>query len=197
MNRRRGDVPDPDANAAVSRAVAANLRALRGRRGWSLEQLAQRSGVSKGVLVALEADRGNPSLTTLCRLADAFSVSLTELVEVGAPRVRRASVADATPLWTGPAGGTGRLLLSTDPPQPVELWWWELRPGEDRRSEPHAAGTREALLVIAGTVGVESEGHLVTASAGTAVTWPGDQAHAYRNLGDDPAQLVLIVTVPQ
>jgi transcriptional regulator with XRE-family HTH domain len=186
-----------EGSAAVSRAVAANLRALRGRRGWSLEQLAHRAGVSKGVLVALEGDRGNPSLTTLCRLADAFAVSLTELIEAGAPRARRASVADASVLWTGPAGGTGRLLLSTDPPRPVELWWWELRPGETRRSEPHAAGTREALLVISGTVGVESEGELTTAPAGTAITWPGDQPHAYRNLGDDPAQLVLIVTVPQ
>ncbi|HTF47362.1 MAG TPA: helix-turn-helix transcriptional regulator, partial [Pseudonocardia sp.] len=68
---------DRDVSSTVSRAVAANLRGLRARRGWSLDQLARRSGVSKGVLVALEGDRGNPSLTTLCRLADAFAVSVT------------------------------------------------------------------------------------------------------------------------
>ena len=188
---------DRDVSSTVSRAVAANLRALRGRRNWSLDQLAQRSGVSKGVLVALEGDRGNPSLTTLCRLADAFAVSLTELIASGVPRLRRASVDEATPLWTGPSGGTGRLLLSTDPPQPVELWWWELQPGEVRHSEAHARGTREALLVIAGEIGVESEGQLSIAPAGTAITWPGDKPHAYRNSGDVPARLVLIVTVPQ
>jgi transcriptional regulator with XRE-family HTH domain len=190
-------VTDRGASSVVSRAVAANLRGLRARRGWSLDQLAQRSGVSKGVLVALEGDRGNPSLTTLCRLADAFAVSVTELIAADAPKLRRASVAEATPLWRGPAGGTGQLLLSTDPPQPVELWWWELQPGEVRQSEAHAAGTREALLVIAGEVGVESEGEVSTVPAGTAITWPGDKPHAYRNTGTEPARLVLIVTVPQ
>lgn len=189
---------DRDVSSTVSRAVAANLRALRGRRNWSLDQLAQRSGVSKGVLVALEGDRGNPSLTTLCRLADAFAVSLTELVDTrNAPVLRRASVAEANTLWRGPAGGTGQLLLSTDPPHPVELWWWRLEPGEVRHSEAHASGTREALLVIEGEVGVESEGQLSVAPAGTAIAWPGDQPHAYRNTGSGPAQLVLIVTVPQ
>ena len=88
---------DRDATSEVSRAVAANLRALRAQRNWSLDRLAQRSGVSKGVLVALEAERGNPSLNTLCRLADAFAVSLTQLVEsVRTPALRRASVAAAT-----------------------------------------------------------------------------------------------------
>ena len=188
---------DRDPSSAVSRAVAANLRTLRSRRGWSLDQLATRAGVSKGALVALEGDRGNPSLTTLCRLADAFAVSLTELVETGAPRLRRASVDEATVLWRGEGGGSGRLLLSTDPPHPVELWWWELSPGETRLSEAHATGTREALLVIEGEVGVESDGGLTTAPAGTAVTWPGDEPHSYRNLGDTPARLILIVTVPQ
>ncbi|HXP54987.1 MAG TPA: helix-turn-helix transcriptional regulator, partial [Streptosporangiaceae bacterium] len=33
------------------------MQALRADRGWSLDQLAARSGVSKGVLVALEQGR--------------------------------------------------------------------------------------------------------------------------------------------
>lgn len=194
--------PDPPGNGAadharVSHAVATNLRTLRAARSWSLDRLAQRSGVSKGVLVALEAERGNPSLTTLCRLADAFSVSLTDLVEVHRkPELRHATLDGATTLWRGPNGGTGRLILSTDPPGAVELWWWRLEPGEARHSEAHASDTREALLVIAGEVTVHTDNRTLTASAGGALTWPGDKPHAYRNDTDQPAELVLIVTVP-
>lgn len=181
----------------VSQAVAANLRALRAHRGWSQDQLAQRSGVSKGVLVALETDRGNPSLTTLCRLADAFAVSLTQLVDVPRPSaLRRASVAEASGLWHGPSGGTGRLVLSTDQPHPVELWWWRLEPGEARHSEAHAAGTREAAMVIRGEVVFEAEGEHAAVPEGSAGTWPGDRPHAYRNESDRPAEFVMIVTVP-
>ncbi|WP_211261366.1 helix-turn-helix domain-containing protein [Pseudonocardia acaciae] len=181
----------------MSRAVAANLRALRARRAWSLDALAHRSGVSKGVLVALEADRGNPSLNTLCRLADAFSVSLTQLVDADRPPVLRgAPVAEASALWHGPSGGYGRLVLSTDPPNPVELWWWRLEPGEARHSEAHAAGTREAVMVIAGEAVIEADGQRTTVPKGHAATWPGDRPHVYRNDGAAPADLVMIVTVP-
>jgi transcriptional regulator with XRE-family HTH domain len=188
----------PERDRGAGRVVAANLRALRANRGWSLDRLAGRAGVSKGVLVALEADRGNPSLNTLCRLADAFGVSLTELVDAGAaPALRVAAVADAVTLWHGPHGGTGRLVLSTDPPHPVELWWWELEPGEVRRSEPHAVGTREAVLVLAGEVTVDSGAHRVSAAEGTAVALPGDEPHVYGNTGPVTARMVLLVTVPR
>jgi transcriptional regulator with XRE-family HTH domain len=190
-------VTERHGGSEVGRAVAANLRGLRAHRGWSQDQLAQRSGVSKGVLVALETDRGNPSLTTLCRLADAFGVSLTQLVDVARPSVLRStSVAEASGLWHGPAGGYGRLVLSTDQPNPVELWWWRLEPGEARHSEAHAAGTREAAMVIDGQLVFESGDEHATVPAGSAGTWPGDRPHAYRNDTDRPAEFVLVVTVP-
>jgi transcriptional regulator with XRE-family HTH domain len=197
-------VPEPDASterdtsAEVSRAIAANLRALRARRGWSLDHLAQRSGVSKGALVALEGDRGNPSLNTLVRLADAFAVSLSDLVEAcRRPALRRVHADQATVLWRGPFGGTGRLILSTDPPNPVELWHWRLEPGERKDSEAHAEDTQEALLVTEGELTVEADGHSALAPAGTAVALPGDKPHGYRNDGTSATVYLLIIKVPQ
>lgn len=185
-------------SAQVAKAVAANLRALRARRGWSLEALAQRSGVSKGALVALEGERGNPSLTTLCRLTDAFAVSLSDLVDTGRPStLRRVSIADATVLWRGPSGGTGRLILSTDPPNPVELWNWRLEAGERKDSEAHAEHTQEAILVSSGVVTVQTDGQIVTAPAGTAVTFPGTRPHAYYNEDTEPTEFLQVTTVPQ
>jgi transcriptional regulator with XRE-family HTH domain len=182
----------------VSRAVATNLRALRARRGWSLDQLAHRSGVSKGVLVALEGDRGNPSLNTLVRVADAFAVSLSDLVEPDRKgALRRVSVADATVLWRGPEGGTGRLILSTDPPNPVELWTWRLEPGEQKVSEAHNDHTEEALLVLAGALTVDAAEQTVVVPAGHAATFSANRPHAYRNTGTEPADYLLITKVPQ
>src|SRR5215831_15184930 len=70
------EVPD------ITAAVARTLQALRADRGWSLDQLAARSGVSKGVLVALEQGRSNPNLATLARIGDAFGVPVTLLVDL-------------------------------------------------------------------------------------------------------------------
>ena len=72
-------MPEP---ADIAGAVARTLQALRAERGWSLDQLAVRSGVSKGVLVAIEQGRSNPGLGTLARIGDAFGVPVTRLVEI-------------------------------------------------------------------------------------------------------------------
>src|SRR6201992_143599 len=93
------DVPD------ITTAVARTLQALRADRGWSLDQLAARSGVSKGVLVALEQGRSNPNLATLARIADAFGVPVTRLVDVsGEPHVQVSAPDSRRVLWRG-AGG--------------------------------------------------------------------------------------------
>lgn len=81
---------------------------------------------------------GNPNLTTLVRVADALGRSVSSLIEEA--DVDEALIVDAhevTPLWSGPAGGTARLLLTNPRPSPVEVWRWILHPGE--RHESHAS----------------------------------------------------------
>ena len=118
------DVPDAD---AVADAIARNTRQLRTTRGWSLDQLATRSGVSKGMLVQIEQARTNPSIGTLCRVADAFGVTLAQLVELAdESSVRVVDAAEVVRLWSGSEGSGGDLLVGTDRNEHVELWRWHL-----------------------------------------------------------------------
>ena len=104
-------------NEAALETVARNVSAARVAAGLSLDALAARAEVSKGALVALEGARGNPNLTTLVahrRRARTLGV----LADGGGER-RSAVVVDADevpPLWTGPSGGTARLLLTNSAP---------------------------------------------------------------------------------
>src|SRR5258708_31677479 len=92
------------------------LQSLRAERGWSLDQLASRSGVSKGVLVALEQGRSNPNLATLARIGDAFGVPVTRLVEVSdEPVVRITGPEQARVLWRSEAGRDTSNLAATGP----------------------------------------------------------------------------------
>ena len=150
------EVPD------ITTAVARTLQALRADRGWSLDQLAARSGVSKGVLVSLEQGRSNPNLATLARIGDAFGVPVTLLVDVGGEPAVRISNPDASRvLWRGPSGGTGTIIGATDPPWAVELWRWKVMPGETFGGDAHAPATREMIWVESGalTLTVAGERH--------------------------------------
>lgn len=185
------DVPD------LTTAVARTLQALRADRGWSLDQLAARSGVSKGVLVALEQGRSNPNLATLARIGDAFGVPVTLLVDVGGePTVRISSPDASRVLWRGPSGGTGTIVGATDPPWAVELWRWQLMPGETFGGDPHAPATREMVWVESGTLTltVAAERHAV--GEGQSARFPASGPHRYGNEGDQPVRFVMIVVVP-
>jgi transcriptional regulator with XRE-family HTH domain len=183
----------PDLNSAVART----LHALRADRGWSLDQLAARSGVSKGVLVAIEQGRSNPNLATLARIGDAFGVPVTRLVEVGGEPAVQVSSPDASRvLWHGTSGGTGTIIAATDPPWATELWRWELLPGETFGGEAHAPATREMAWVETGTLTLTVAGERHEIGPGQCARFCGGRPHRYTNDGTEPVRLTMVVVIP-
>jgi transcriptional regulator with XRE-family HTH domain len=184
-------------SVAELETVAANVRSARAAAGWSLDQLAARAEVSKGALVALEGGRGNPTFATLVRLADALGRSVSSLMEDAreAPVVV-VDAADVAPLWTGPAGGTGRLLLTNPRPAPVEVWRWQLHPGERHDSHPHQAGVTETLTVIRGQLLLGVGDTVRPLRAGATTVFAADVPHAYEGAGRGPCELVMTVHLP-
>jgi transcriptional regulator with XRE-family HTH domain len=71
--------------------VGARLRALRTSRGWTLDALAGRAGMSASTLSRLESGKRQPSLDLLLPLTRLLGVGLDDLVapRVPDPRVRR------------------------------------------------------------------------------------------------------------
>jgi transcriptional regulator with XRE-family HTH domain len=183
---------DPD---AITSAVARTVRALRADHGWSLDQLAARSGVSKGVLVALEQAKSNPNLHTLTRISDAFGVPVTLLLEVTGEQRVRVSGRSAV-LWRGPSGGTGTLVAATDAPWAAELWRWEMQPGETLDSMPHAPATRELVSVDEGTLTLTVAGERHQITTGQSAQFPGDYPHQYANEQAERLRMTMIVVVP-
>jgi transcriptional regulator with XRE-family HTH domain len=178
-------------------AVARTMQALRADRGWSLDQLAARSGVSKGVLVALEQGRSNPNLATLARIGDAFGVPVTQLVDVsGEPTVQVSAPDSGRTLWRGPSGGTGTILGATDPPWATELWHWTLQPGETFGGDAHAPATREMVWVESGTLTLTVAGERHQIGPGQCARFPAGRPHRYTNDAADPVQLTMVVVIP-
>jgi len=182
---------------ALTTAVAQHVRALRSGRGWSLDELAGRSGVSKGMIVQIEAARTNPSVGTLCRLADAFGVAVTSLLESADERpVRVSSASEAPILWRGAAGGLARLLGGLNEPDSVELWEWVLEPGDHHASDDHPAGTRELLHVLTGAATIVIAGTAHQVGVGDTLDFAADVAHDYRNDGNVSARVIMVVVTP-
>jgi transcriptional regulator with XRE-family HTH domain len=179
----------------LNAAVALHVRAMRTGRGWSLDELSGRSGVSKGMLVQIEGARTNPSIGTLARVADAFGVTVSRLLEPAVDRTVHVSDYDDAPvLWRGGRGGTARLLRGL---HETELWDWRLAPHEGHVADDHQPGTREVITVLAGTLVVTVAGDDHTVYAGQTIDLIADRAHSYENPADLPVRFIMLVTMPQ
>ncbi|MGH3300025.1 MAG: helix-turn-helix domain-containing protein [Trebonia sp.] len=168
----------------VARMIAGRVRQGRNSRGWTLDQLAERSGVSRRMLVSIEQGLANPSIATLLLVSDALGIGLPALVDMDRTPGLRVTRAGAAPvLWRGELGGRAMLVAGTEPPDVTELWDWTLGPGEAHSTEAHAAGTRELLLVLDGQVELTVGQHTEVLAAGDSASFPGDLPHGYANPG--------------
>jgi transcriptional regulator with XRE-family HTH domain len=183
---------------AVNEQIGERVRRHRTARSWTLDQLADRSGVSRRMLITIEHGDGNPSIGTLLRISDALGVGLPVLVDVERPRTSTVTAAGQAPvLWRGPRGGRALLVAGTEPPDVVELWDWTLQPGEAHTSEPHTAGTRELVLVLEGRVHLRVGDRTDRLEAGDSAAFAGDVAHGYATPADAEIAARFALTVFQ
>jgi transcriptional regulator with XRE-family HTH domain len=184
-------MPDPN---VVTAAVGRRVRAERSRRAWTLDELAARSGVSKGMLVQVEQARCNPSIATVCRLADALGVSVASLVEAPeVPTTRIVRGDEGVPLWAAGPGSLAKLMVGSGTSDQVELWDVRMAAGDALVSEPHPQDTRELLLVVEGELTMELDGARHRVGAGDAIAFMADRPHTYRNAGGEPLHYALAV----
>ncbi len=178
----------------LSAALAVNLRDHRTRQGLSFDQLAKRADVSKGMLVQIEGGKTNPSIATLCRVANALGIPVAKLLELAeTPPVRIVRSADVPRLWHTPQGSAAHLLISTEGEIYTELWTWTLAPGEHFDGEAHPAGAREILSVIDGSLRLTVGDEAPSLGPGDTVLFRADRPHRYANTGAEPVRFTMVV----
>jgi transcriptional regulator with XRE-family HTH domain len=139
---------------AVLGAVAGNLRRLRQARGLSQAGLAELAGLSRRMVVSIESDEANVSLSTVDRLAAALGIAFSDLVR--SPHVEDKSRIESL-AWHGAQPDSEAVLLGAAPAsREAELWLWSLGEGERYPSEADSGKWHEMLLVLEGVLVVET-----------------------------------------
>jgi len=181
----------------LAQTIGTRVKNERKKHEWTLDQLAEHAGVSRRMLINVEQGTANPSVSILLKLSDALGLGLPALVEP--PEARHSNVTRAgegAVLWNGENGGRGILVAGTQAPEVVELWDWNLAPGERHESEAHVAGTRELLHLLKGSITVDVDGEAHELKAGDAMSFDGDTAHSYSNIHKTTAIFSLCVFEP-
>ncbi|QPF81981.1 helix-turn-helix transcriptional regulator [Bradyrhizobium genosp. L] len=112
----------------LSQRLAQRIKLERDGRGWSLAELAERSGVSKATISKIERAEVSPTAVVLVRLAGAFDLTLAGLMLRAEGEGERLSRATRQPVWRDPETGYLRRQVFSRPDHPVELVRVELPP---------------------------------------------------------------------
>ncbi|MGI5450680.1 helix-turn-helix domain-containing protein [Streptomyces sp. CA-243310] len=181
----------------LSQSLACNLKHWRTRRGLTLDGLAARAGLSRGMVIQVEQARTNPSLETMVKLADALGVDMTALLDCDQePRVRLTPPGRAVRVWSTEAGSSSTLLAGRSDQSAFELWHWRLEPGDASNSSPHPPGTTELLHVHAGELTLIVAGDIHAMPTGYSASLAADVPHGYRNDGDVTVEMTLAAYIP-
>lgn len=180
-------VPVLDEDAANLEAFGPRLRAVRMRAGLTLEQLANRTGMSTSTLSRLERGQRRPTLGLLLTLSRHFRVPLDDLVgapPVGDPRIRPRPVRRFGITW---------LPLSRNPSGPNAMKQILPPPTPDAvRPELRVHDGNEWLYVLSGSVRLSLADDDYLLQPGEAAEFETTVPHAISNAGDLPAEVLII-----
>jgi transcriptional regulator with XRE-family HTH domain len=159
--------------------IGARLRAARKANGFTLDQLAAASGLTKGFLSRLERDETSLSVASLITLCEVMSIDVGSLFSAPEVALVRRDTAPAINL-----GGTGvseRLMTPRGQPR-VQLVHTTAEPGATGGAELYTINCDlEVLYVLNGSVDLVFSDRRQRLTAGDALTFPGGEPHTWEN----------------
>lgn len=179
----------------VDDRLAARLAELRAERGWSLGDLADRSGVSRSTLSRAERAEISPTASLLNRLCAVYERTMSQLLsEVEAEPAQLVRAAEQS-VWTDSASGFVRRSVS--PPHAGlrgELVEGRLQPGADvAYDRPPVPGLEQHIWVLDGTLEVTVQGEPHTLDAGDCLRFRLWGPTRFRCVGERAVRYALVV----
>ncbi len=193
--KRKTIIPEASPEA-INENLGKRAKKLRGDRGWSLEELANASGVSRSMLSEIEREKANPTLTVTFRIARAFGLTLQELIEsaeASASKIQVIRASDCAQVFRSDKQHEIRTFSPLNLEKDVEFYEATLKPGGALRSQPHFEGTREFLTVEESSVRIESGEDHDDLTKGDSGTYRTDVPHTIINTGKSTALVFLVV----
>src|SRR5690349_6777269 len=164
---------------------------------FTVEELADRAGVSAGLISQIERGIGNPSFATLLRLANSLGVPLASMFTDPSETQNHMLVrrADRRRIEI-PSQGIVMELIVPDADRKLGVINMTIPAHFDGAEVPHSHEGEECVVVQTGTLVASVGGQEFTLGEGDSLTYDATLPHWWSNLTDTAAVMVAISTPP-
>jgi transcriptional regulator with XRE-family HTH domain len=162
--------------------IGAQLREARRRKGLTIEQLAQATGLTKGFLSQVERDLANTSVASLLRVCEALGLRVGELFDDEPAGPALITAAEAPALEFGGIGATDH-LLTPRANRAIQVIHAVVEPGGSS-GEPGGYPTpteAQFVHVLKGEFELTVDGRAFRMKAGDSLTFTGREPRHWRN----------------
>jgi len=189
---------ETDADAGVNERIARRVRDLRTARGYTLDALTARSGVSRSMISLIERAAASPTAVVLEKLASGLGVPLASLFggeekdEPAQPLVRRAQ----QPIWRDPESGYMRRNLSPPGwPSPLHLVEVDFPPGARVAYDmgPRENVVHQQMWMLKGRIDLTIGSQLHELREGDCLAMRLDQPTIYSNPTRQSARYIIAI----
>lgn len=185
-----------DPSGSTNQILCDRMSRLRKANKLTLDQLSSISGVSRSMLSQIERGSANPTLAVTARIAQAFGISVGELVDPdwAGSQIEVVRGDDPHALFREDDECRVRTLSPLHMEKNVEFYEIHLKPGGKLASAPHYAGTKELLTVTSGAALIQSGTSEHRLNAHDSALYRADVSHTIASVGDEPLNCYLVVT---
>ena len=163
--------------------VSENIKRIRQEKNLSLGDLAKLSDVSKSMLAQIERGEGNPTLSTLWKIANGMQVSFNTLIAQPKLPYKVTKLAEIEPILDM-NGGLKNYSLFSDIENNFSVYQIEVGKEISWISEAHLHGTAEFVIVIQGTLEIKLEEKTFILKKGENLWFKADVPHSYCNIDE-------------
>ncbi len=186
----------PESRSVATPHVGERVHALREALGYSLRDLAERSGVSAPMISQVERGETSPTIAVAAKIAAGLDLTLSQLLRLD----------EGEHVSISRAGGRrryergGHRFEELTPPLPgqrADVSLHTLKPGAATggSDDPpmHEPGSRETTVVLDGTLALVVDGSRHELRGGDSVTFDADLPHHFENEGKEPTRFLAVI----
>lgn len=172
--------------------ISINLKRIRTAKGYSLDTVAEQTGVSKSMLGQIERGEANPTIGTLGKIVSGLRVKFDDLISVPCGEIYPIERDKLIPSKEIPGQYRVYTFFPFEKERPFEIYVITVMPYGRYVSGAHGENTKEYVMVTEGILHLVMNGEDCKVKKGNAIRFDSDKEHIYENTTDKILEFISV-----